>query len=260
MVKKAIIVLRQPGAEPLSLGRAVAPEFWLLDDRPLIEHLVDEVIEAGADEIFFVGPSGKKAVCDYFNQADSLEEVSGDLTRFVQCYRSKKFNFITENGKFGPALSKLITKVKDEPTALSWADDFWVEPEGVFVQLARVFNTSNQTVLGLTDKANDVELSLSLDKIADRIYRVKEAKNERQDRDKLFLSSRAIITSEFWKMFTDIKREVKEEKFDFNKVLSAMVAEGKPIYGYQLRGDQFDLNERSGWLAANRSLAQQDDE
>ncbi len=260
MIKKAIIVLRQPGAEPLSLGRVVTPEFWLLHDRPLIEHLVDEVIEAGAEEIFFVGPPGKKGVCEYFNRADSPEDASGDLSRFIQCYQSKKFNFVNENGSFGPSLSKLISKIKDEPVALSWADDFWVAPESSFMQLARVFHTSNQTVLGLADDSRGMDLSLSLDKIADRIYRVKEVKEEKQDQDELFLSGRAIITLEFWKMFSDLKREIKEDNLDFNKVLSAMAAEGKPVYGYQLKGLRFDLNDRAGWLAAGRSLAHQDNE
>ncbi len=260
MIKKAIIVLKQPGLEPLSLGRAVTAEFWLLHGQPLIEHLVDEMIEMGVEQIFFVGPTEKKIVSDYFNQISKIEEPTGDLSRFIESYQSKKFNLIVEPGSFGPALPKLMTQLKDEPAAISWAEDFWVGEEGSFSQLARVFNTAQQTVLGLTDQPTQAELSLSLEKIAQRMYRVRGAEDKKQEDGKLFLAGRAIVTPEFWSVFAEMKREVKEDKFDFYRVLSAMAIEGKSIYGYELKGEKFDLKEASGWLGANRLLVQQEDE
>lgn len=260
MIKKAIIVLGQPGREPLSLGRAVTAEFWLLHGQPLIERLVDEMIEVGAEQIFFVGPTGKKIVSDYFNQISKIEESDGDRSRFREAYQSKKFNFIVESNSFGSALPKLMTQLKDEPVAISWAEDFWVSQESSFNQLARVFNTAQQTVLGLTDQPTQAELSLSLEKIAERMYRIRGTEDKKQEDDKLFLAGRTIITPEFWSVFAEMKREVKEDKFDFIKVLSAMAAEGKSIYGYQLKGERFDLKEASGWLGANRSLVRQEDE
>lgn len=260
MIKKSIIILKQPGCEPLSLGRAVTAEFWLLHGQPLIERLVDEMIEVGVEQIFLVGSSEKKIVSDYFNQIPKIEEPTGDLYRFIEAYQSKQFSFIVEPGRFGPALSKLMTQLKDEPAAISWAEDFWVSQESSFSQLARVFNTAQQTVLGLTDQPTQAEFNLPLEKIAQRMYRVRGTENENQEDDKLFLAGRAIITPEFWSVFTEMKREVKEDEFAFHKVLSAMATEGKSIYGYQLKGERFNLKEAAGWLGANRSLVRQEDE
>jgi UTP--glucose-1-phosphate uridylyltransferase len=79
-IKKAVIPVAGLGTRMLPATKAIPKELLPIYDRPLIQHVVEEAIEAGISEIILVTRSGKEAIENHFDANYELEhrlELSG---------------------------------------------------------------------------------------------------------------------------------------------------------------------------------------
>lgn len=72
-VKKAVIPVAGLGTRMLPATKAIPKELLPVFDRPLIEYIVSEAIEAGINEIILVTRSGKEAIENHFDAHYELE-------------------------------------------------------------------------------------------------------------------------------------------------------------------------------------------
>ncbi len=252
-IKKAIIILDKSEDRILSIGRVVPAEFWLLGGQPLIEYLVDEAIKAGAEQIIFVGPADKKNIADYFQPTALMEKSDDDEGGFASQYGSIDFSFMAENGTIGAALLKMKNRIIDEPVAIIQNKALLFGSEGSLMQLSRVMNTTDRPVLGLITSESEGP-SFKTEKIAERIYKLKEVEMGGADQSKLCFAGRSILTPAVIDVISEIKKSRGPEELNMLSVIAMMVNEGKTVYGYHLKGDWFALDNKQNWLAANRAL------
>jgi UTP--glucose-1-phosphate uridylyltransferase len=81
-ITKAVLPVAGLGTRFLPVTKSVPKELLPLVDRPCLEYIVAEAVEAGLDEIIFVISRGKEAILDYFDRSPSLEaslEAAGKL-------------------------------------------------------------------------------------------------------------------------------------------------------------------------------------
>lgn len=259
MIKKAVIILSGLEAKTLSLGRMISPEFWLLKNKPLIEWLVDEVLAIGAEEIVFIGTEEKKKVLDYFRPGLRSEKDLNENASSGTSYEKVTFSFILGRDILDIVPSKIKNRIWGEPVALIEANSFLGDSVNSFEQLWHLFKTTGQTTIGLSIEKDISEEGLLAEKIADRIYKVKEIKiEEGLDVPGFGMAGRIIIGSDFWEALTDFKKEYKLDEMSFRQTLSMMITGGKTIYGYEIGGVRFDLNKASGWQDAAYYLIDQD--
>jgi UTP--glucose-1-phosphate uridylyltransferase len=72
-IKKAVIPVAGLGTRMLPATKAIPKELLPVYDRPIIEHVVKEAIEAGITEIILVTRSGKEAIENHFDAHYELE-------------------------------------------------------------------------------------------------------------------------------------------------------------------------------------------
>ncbi|MFN4185326.1 MAG: UTP--glucose-1-phosphate uridylyltransferase GalU [Hyphomonas sp.] len=72
-VRKAVLPVAGLGTRVLPATKAIPKELLPVVDRPVIQYVVDEAIEAGIEHIVFVTGRGKGAIEDYFDHAYELE-------------------------------------------------------------------------------------------------------------------------------------------------------------------------------------------
>ncbi|WP_235041868.1 UTP--glucose-1-phosphate uridylyltransferase [Vreelandella profundi] len=73
-VRKAIIPVAGFGTRLLPISKAIPKEMVPVVDRPLIQHVVEEALAAGINEIILVTRSGKSAIEDHFDAHAELED------------------------------------------------------------------------------------------------------------------------------------------------------------------------------------------
>lgn len=89
VVRKAVLPVAGLGTRFLPATKVVPKEMLPLLDRPCLEHIVTEAVEAGLTDLVFITARGKEAILDYFHRSPSLElflEAHGkqDLLREVR--------------------------------------------------------------------------------------------------------------------------------------------------------------------------------
>ncbi|WP_290703283.1 UTP--glucose-1-phosphate uridylyltransferase GalU [Amphritea sp.] len=72
-VKKAVIPVAGLGTRVLPASKAIPKEMMPVVDKPVIQHVIEEAIQAGIKEIILVTRSGKSAIEDHFDSHFELE-------------------------------------------------------------------------------------------------------------------------------------------------------------------------------------------
>jgi UTP--glucose-1-phosphate uridylyltransferase len=72
-VRKAVLPVAGLGTRVLPATKAIPKELLPVVDRPVVQYVVDEALEAGIEHIVFVTGRGKGAIEDYFDHAYELE-------------------------------------------------------------------------------------------------------------------------------------------------------------------------------------------
>ena len=72
-IKKAIIPVAGLGTRMLPAAKAIPKELLPVIDKPIIQHVVEEAIDAGINEIVLVTRSGKEAIENHFDANFELE-------------------------------------------------------------------------------------------------------------------------------------------------------------------------------------------
>jgi len=74
-VRKAVLPVAGFGTRVLPATKTVPKEMLTVVDRPALQYVVDEAIEAGIEHFVFVTARGKIAIEDYFDSAYELEDA-----------------------------------------------------------------------------------------------------------------------------------------------------------------------------------------
>src|SRR3972149_3036454 len=74
-VRKAVFPVAGLGTPFLPATKAMPKEMLTVVDRPLIQHVVDEAMEAGIEHFIFVTGRNKSVIEDHFDRQFELERV-----------------------------------------------------------------------------------------------------------------------------------------------------------------------------------------
>lgn len=131
-VRKAVIPAAGFGTRFLPATKAMPKEMLPIVDKPIIQYVVEEAIEAGIEQIILVTGWHKRAIEDHFDKHFELEarlEKDGktELLREVQRISElANFVYVRQKEALGNGHALLVAReiVGDEPVVMLWGDDF----------------------------------------------------------------------------------------------------------------------------------------
>jgi len=273
-IKKVIIPVAGLGTRFLPLSKAVPKEYMPLVDKPVIQHIVEEVKRSGINEIVFVVSPDQKNVADYFKKSPELEKMLvkrkketllKEMKEFEQMFEGISFSYVVQKSLLGDghAILQAASKVKNEPVATSFGDDVFDTDVPTFQQLEEVFKTCNTPVLGLKElPAEKVPAYgvVAVEKIANKLYKIKkiiEKPKPGEAPSNLVIVGRHILTPEVFKYLKNAQPSEKGEII-LAEVLSKMLDDGKLIYGYELKGEWLECGDKLKWIKSFFYLALKD--
>jgi UTP--glucose-1-phosphate uridylyltransferase len=130
-VRKAIIAVAGSGTRFLPATKAQPKEMLPIVDKPIVQYVVEELVEAGITDIILVTKWDKKTLEDHFDRSMELEyslEKSGKtkiLDEIKKISSMANFVYVRQKGPYGngtPILSA-ATLIADEPFVFAWGDD-----------------------------------------------------------------------------------------------------------------------------------------
>ncbi|MBJ8505165.1 UTP--glucose-1-phosphate uridylyltransferase GalU [Acinetobacter seifertii] len=112
MIKKAVLPVAGLGTRFLPASKSIPKEMVTVVDRPAIEYVVREAVEAGIEQIIFVTHSAKVAIEDYFDHDFELETV---------LKQKQQFDLIKEITEILPTNISIVSVRQPQPLGLGHA-------------------------------------------------------------------------------------------------------------------------------------------
>jgi UTP--glucose-1-phosphate uridylyltransferase len=130
-ITKAVVAVAGSGTRFLPATKTMPKEMLPIVDKPIIQIVVEELVEAGITDIILVTKSDKKALEDHFDQNPALElelRRNGKLSKCEEIQRISQmanFIYIRQKGPYGNGTPVLCSAnlVKNEPFVYVWGDD-----------------------------------------------------------------------------------------------------------------------------------------
>ncbi|WP_284087655.1 UTP--glucose-1-phosphate uridylyltransferase GalU [Acinetobacter nosocomialis] len=112
MIKKAVLPVAGLGTRFLPASKSIPKEMVTVVDRPAIEYVVREVVEAGIEQIILVTHSSKASIENYFDRNFELETT---------LEQKKKFDLLAEITQIVPAHVSVVSVRQPQPLGLGHA-------------------------------------------------------------------------------------------------------------------------------------------
>lgn len=158
-VKKAVIAVAGSGTRLLPATKAQPKEMLPIIDKPIIQYLVEELVEAGIKDIIMVTRWDKKPLEDHFDRSFELErslEKTGKQEKLEEVQRISdmaNFIYIRQKGPYGngtPLLSA-ASMIGDEPFVYAFGDDLVKSKVSFTKQLVDLYKKEEAPMIGVQE-------------------------------------------------------------------------------------------------------------
>ncbi len=270
-VTKAVIPAAGLGTRMLSATKAVPKELLPIVDRPTLDYLIDELLQAGIRDILIITGRGKGAIEDYFDYAPELESAllkSGKELLHQQMRHiaeRARISFVRQGEPKGLGHAVLCARefVGDAPFALLLGDDVMHAPQkSVTAQLCEAYDRCGASVLGVQEvQAEAVSRYGIIDPGAADLdlYPVRsmvEKPSPEQAPSRLAALGRYVLTPEVFPLLAEAKPGVGGE-IQLTDALSTL-AERDRLRAFAFEGTRYDTGDKLGYLQAVVEFALRD--
>lgn len=156
-VKKAVIPAAGLGTRFLPFTKAVPKEMLPIIDRPVIQYIVEEAIDAGMDDILIITSRHKKVMEDHFDRHIELEDALNGKGKTEEAEQVRALaemadiHFIRQGEArgLGHAIGMAKRHVGDQPFAVLLGDD--IMRSNVLQGLVETYETHETSAVALME-------------------------------------------------------------------------------------------------------------
>ncbi len=267
MIKKAVLPVAGLGTRFLPASKSIPKEMVTVVDRPAIEYVVREAVEAGIEQIIFVTHSAKVAIEDYFDHDFELETI---------LKQKQKFDLIKEITDILPPHVSIVSVRQPQPLGLGHAvlcaksvigkDDFAVLLPDVLVKDNSEKNDLSQMVSRYTEsQAAQIMVEAVPDHLVDQygivdvtrtpsvgesiaIQGIIEKPTIGSAPSNLSVVGRYILPVKIMHLLENIPKGTNSEIQLTDAI--AMLQQIEAVEAYRMQGQTFDCGSKLGYLKA----------
>lgn len=275
-IKKAIITAAGYGTRFFPLTKSIQKEMIPLLNKPLIDHLVDQCIEAGIEEIIFVVNTANDQIRKYYSDDEVLYNYLNRMGKQDKLDKIKniplkaKFTFITQppDGQYGTAVPVMLAKEyveNEEAFLVLTGDDLFFNPDGTneIKRMIEYFNQTNADGLITCIEVPDNEVHKYGIAIYDEVEGVRYLKDQIEKPEQVISNlvtiSKYIYKPSIFQYFEGQQTDPKSGELYLTTTYKAMAQKEKVVL-YTPSGHYLDSGDVCTWLSANLLLAKQDKE
>ncbi|MFA5166094.1 MAG: UTP--glucose-1-phosphate uridylyltransferase [Candidatus Paceibacterota bacterium] len=132
-IRTAVIPAAGMGTRFLPQTKAMPKEMLPIVDKPVIQYVVEEIVDSGLENVVIVTGANKRAIEDHFDvpnqdlvnnlQAGGKEKILKEITDIATM---ANFIYIRQKGAYGNGTPVLCAEpvINNEPFAVLWGDEF----------------------------------------------------------------------------------------------------------------------------------------
>ncbi|MCR4326573.1 MAG: sugar phosphate nucleotidyltransferase [Candidatus Roizmanbacteria bacterium] len=157
-IRKAVIPAAGFGTRFLPQTKAMPKEMLPIVDKPVIQYVVEELVEAGITDIIMVTGYHKRTIEDHFDvpSRDLIEnlKMGGEkkkplLDQVMKIGEMANFVYVRQKGPYGNGTPLINVRhiIGNEPFIYTWSDDFISASPSRFKQLIAAYETYGSSCL-----------------------------------------------------------------------------------------------------------------
>jgi len=267
VIKKAVLPVAGLGTRFLPASKSIPKEMVTVVDRPAIEYVVREAVEAGIEQIILVTHSSKASIENYFDRNFELETT---------LEQKKKFDLLEEITQIIPSHVSVVSVRQPQPLGLGHAvlcaksivgqDDFAVLLPDVLVQDNSGKNDLSRMISRYgSSQAAQIMVEAVPDHLVDQygIVDVKQSPNEGESiamqgiiekpaigsaPSNLSVVGRYILPAKIMQLLENTPKGAGNEIQLTDAI--AMLQETDTVEAYRMQGQTFDCGSKLGYLKA----------
>ncbi len=275
-VKKGVITVAGLGTRFLPATKAMPKEMLPVLDKPVVQYIVEEMVESGIEEIIFVTSSNKRAIEDHFDRNHDYEfflKKKGKYDRIaplVDLAKKVRFFYTRQSSPKGNGHALLCAKefVGDEPFAFSDGDSIIDSKVPVTKQLIAAYQKSGASVLG-AQRIEDTQVMTTKGNVfakradGESLFRVQKIVEKPSLRNVspeglIIGGMRYVFTKDIWPLL-EKQRQGKDDEIWVADAANAL-AKKKKLYALEYEGDYFDTGNKLALLKTALHFAMKDEE
>ncbi|MCF1297431.1 UTP--glucose-1-phosphate uridylyltransferase GalU [Acinetobacter nosocomialis] len=267
MIKKAVLPVAGLGTRFLPASKSIPKEMVTVVDRPAIEYVVREAVEAGIEQIILVTHSSKASIENYFDRNFELETILNE---------KKKLDLLADITQIVPSHVSVVSVRQPQPLGLGHAvlcaksvvgqDDFAVLLPDVLVK-----DSSGQNdllrMISRYDESNAAQIMVEAvpDHLVDQygIVDVVQSPNEGESiamqgivekpavgsaPSNLSVVGRYILPARIMQLLENTPKGTGNEIQLTDAI--AMLQQTDVVEAYRMQGQTFDCGSKLGYLKA----------
>lgn len=266
-IKKAVIPAAGWGTRLLPATKAQPKEMLPIVDKPAIQYIVEEAVEAGIEDILIITSKDKQSIEDHFDKSEALEaalkeqgktellNMVEDISEMITIHSVRQ----KEQKGLGHAIYCARTFVGDDPFAVLLGDDIIHSQKPVIQQMMEIYEEKETAVLGCKTVA---EKDVSKYGIVDYsrkegdVYKVDdmiEKPSLEEAPSNLAILGRYIITPDIFNILENTPPG-KGGEIQLTDALKTLL-DKRVVYGYDFEGRRYDVGNKMGFLKTTVELA-----
>lgn len=270
-VTKAVIPAAGFGTRFLPVTKAQPKEMMPVLDKPTIQYVVEEAVEAGIDDILIITGRGKQAIERHFDKSYELEDALKADKKLDRLDRVQEISDLAdihyvrqkERDGLGDAVRYAHKHVGDEPFALLLGDTIIESDTPCIKNLIEAAEEHETSILslervpwedvpsyGVADVDDDESAGESFP-VADFV----EKPPREEAPSNLAITGRYVLTAEIFDALDATEPGVGGEL-----QLTDAIRKLSAVRGVELDGDRYDIGNIPSWLQANVEMALQHDD
>ena len=266
---KAIIAAAGFGTRFLPQTKAMPKEMLPLIDKPIIQYVVEELVEAGIRDIIIIGSANKRAIEDHFDTPN--EELLANLRAggakkqpLIDVVNSlsemANFVYIRQKGPYGNATpltcaAHLINR--DEPVIYTFADDFIAASPSRFHQMISAADKLDGAVLSCKKITDDAEFDrygvVNGQQVEDGVIKmtnIVEKPGKANAPSDLASVSSYLLPGEFFNYLEQGRSDFDGHgEFTIQPIMQRMIDDGHNFYGVEItNGTYYDTGDKLEYI------------
>ena len=266
---KAIIAAAGFGTRFLPQTKAMPKEMLPLIDKPIIQYVVEELVEAGIKDIIIIGSANKRAIEDHFDTPN--EELLANLRAggakkqplidIVQrLSEMANFVYIRQKGPYGNATpltcaAHLINR--DEPVIYTFADDFIAASPSRFRQMIEASQQLDGAILSCKKIVEDAEFDrygvVNGQQVKDGVIKmtnIVEKPGKANAPSDLASVSSYLLPGEFFGYLERARDDFDGRgEFTVQPIMQEMIDDGFDFYGVEItNGTYYDTGDKLEYI------------
>ncbi len=254
-VTKAVIAAAGFGTRFLPQTKAMPKEMLPIVDKPVIQYIVEQLVEAGIQDIIIVSGYSKRSIEDHFDvpNEDLLNNLRAGgrkkehyITELQRVADMANFAYVRQKGPYGTAtpIANAAHLIGDEPFIYTFADDITLATPNMFEQMITAYQEFGGCIIPSIRVTQDIDFErygilggselrhdiLKVDTLIEKPGRAKAPSN--------FASVGGYLLTPDVFAYLDRGRAALQPDQEFyatDSLIQPMLDDGKPVFGLEIK-------------------------